>query len=318
MNLRSLLASTLALAAPALVLAAAPIVPAPAVPAALQGDADHGAALYRLHCAACHGPGGRGDGLLSRSLTAPRPADLRDPPLLLQRGDPELFEAIARGGRSAGLHPTMPGFEDSLDPLDVWDLVALLRRDQPAITDFFPDAARYTARTYTLDRASLARLAPLLGELSPAECQVPVVAVFGGKRPADGPVFVPQDPRALDTLEPRRKLGYLTFVTVQTPWAERPAALALAFDREGFITHVRADLEGLAPAERARAEKIFASFVGLGGKAYDYEDFKAPRVPSGQAAEASKLAKGFTRAYYRALEGAVMFDKEERERTWAD
>jgi mono/diheme cytochrome c family protein len=45
------------------------------VPAQENGRALTGAALYRQHCAACHGDSGRGDGLVGQALRTP-PADL--------------------------------------------------------------------------------------------------------------------------------------------------------------------------------------------------------------------------------------------------
>ncbi|WP_298835659.1 cytochrome c [uncultured Roseobacter sp.] len=39
------------------------------------GDPESGARLFGLHCAACHGPGARGDGPLSDGMT-PAPPDL--------------------------------------------------------------------------------------------------------------------------------------------------------------------------------------------------------------------------------------------------
>jgi mono/diheme cytochrome c family protein len=45
------------------------------VPAQENGRAMTGAALYRQHCAACHGDSGRGDGPVGTALRTP-PADL--------------------------------------------------------------------------------------------------------------------------------------------------------------------------------------------------------------------------------------------------
>lgn len=317
MILRKLLVSAVAAAVPSLALAAAP-TPAPKAPAILKGDAAHGEALFRLHCASCHGTSGRGDGFLAKSLASPKPTDLRNPSLMLQRGDAELHDTVLQGGEATGRHFTMPAFENQLGVLDAWDLVAFLRRGQPTVTDYFPDVVRYTTKTYALDAESLGRAEKLLGKLTAEEARVPVVAVFGGPKSKAGPIFVPQTPRDLDTLKPKRKLGYLTFVSMKTPWAAQPVALALAIDREGFIQTIKPDLAAFGKAEQERATKVLASFVGAGGKASDYEMFKAPKVPPKEAAEAAELAKGFTRAYYRALEGALMFDKEERDRHWAD
>jgi mono/diheme cytochrome c family protein len=43
------------------------------VPAQENGQAVTGAALYRQHCASCHGESGRGDGLAGTALRTPPP-----------------------------------------------------------------------------------------------------------------------------------------------------------------------------------------------------------------------------------------------------
>lgn len=280
----------------------------------LQGDPARGRALYRLHCGACHGSDGHGDGPLAHNFGALPPVALNDPALLMRRGDAYLQRAIAAGRAS------MPAFGPRFAELDAWDIIAHLHHGQPEVADFFPDAARFTVRTYVFDADSLKRLAPLLGKLTGDDAKVIVVAAFGGKKVAEGPSFVPQDPRLLVSLEPKRKLGYLSIEPVSLPGFAHPVLLSLAFDREGFISVVRPEPGQLGVKEFARLEKLFSGYVGQGGKAYDYAELKPPKLPAGDkdAKTASEVAKVLTRAYYRALEGAVMFDKEERERHWAD
>lgn len=114
------------------------------------GDSTRGASLFRLHCASCHGRDARGDGPLGKNLGAP-PTDLRDVAFLLQRGDSELQTAIAQGGKAVKRSFTMPAFASQIAPLDVWDIVAFLRQGQPMISDYFPGAARFAARSYPLE-----------------------------------------------------------------------------------------------------------------------------------------------------------------------
>jgi len=80
-----------------------------------------GTTLYAEHCAACHGPEGRGDGPAGRALPR-RPADLRAPHTV-QHTAGDLFwwitHGIARGG--------MPAFDGRLAEEERWDVVNAVR-----------------------------------------------------------------------------------------------------------------------------------------------------------------------------------------------
>jgi mono/diheme cytochrome c family protein len=290
------------------------VLPASAL-AVEVGDAAHGAALFRLHCAGCHGTDAAGQGFLSKSLKAPAPANLRDPALLLGHSDQALYDAVAKGGAATGGSFTMPAFGEDLGSLDLWDLVAFLRKGQVKVADFFPAAARYAVKTYAIDADGQKRVEPVVGQLSPEELKVPVVAIFGGAKPPDAPLFVSQDPRALDSLKPKEKVGYISFVSIAWPGGKQIPA-TLAFDREGVLTAVRLTPGALPEKELAKAQKLASGFEGQGSKKGPFKELKAPKGAAGK--EGAELAKAMSRAYYRALEGAVMFDKEERERHWAD
>lgn len=79
---------------------------------ASAADALRGAELYRLHCAGCHGAGGR--------PVLPGAPDFTRPTALL-RPDGALLQTI-RGGRGA-----MPGYAGQLRDRDILDVVAHLR-----------------------------------------------------------------------------------------------------------------------------------------------------------------------------------------------
>ncbi len=291
--------------APALAVAGAP---------AEVGDAAHGEALFRLHCAGCHGADGTGGGYLAPSLKSPAPGNLRDPAYAIQRTEQDLFDAIAKGGAATGHHFSMPAFGDDLGALDLWDVVAFLRRGQVQIADYFPAAARYTAKVFAIDADGKKRLEPVLGSLSDEEARVPVAIVFGGQKAGDVPLFVTQAPRQLDTLKPKEKAGYLAFVTLAWPGG-KPVPATVAFDREGVISAIRLAAGALPDKELAKAQKLASGYEGQGSKKGPYKELKPPK---GAGKEAAEVTKALTRAYLRVLEGAIMFDKEERERHWAD
>jgi putative copper resistance protein D len=90
----------------------------PAVPYQAGSIAD-GAAAYREHCAACHGPRGAGDGPAGAALSPP-PSDLRAHHAALHTAG-DLFWWITHGRRQ------MPAFGALLDDAQRWDLVNYLR-----------------------------------------------------------------------------------------------------------------------------------------------------------------------------------------------
>ncbi len=97
--------------------------------AVLQGgpttDGRPGAALYRAHCATCHGVSGRGDSWRARLLFL-RPGDLTDPKAMRALPDDFLFQIIKHGGSSFG-KPGMPSFGFHLTDEEIRALVTYVR-----------------------------------------------------------------------------------------------------------------------------------------------------------------------------------------------
>jgi mono/diheme cytochrome c family protein len=81
---------------------------------------DKGKALYRRHCASCHGVGGKGDG--GQALSGGEPSDLTDGRWDTGSTDGEIFVAI-RDGLSAD----MLAYKDRLKDNQMWTLVVYLR-----------------------------------------------------------------------------------------------------------------------------------------------------------------------------------------------
>ena len=250
----------------------------------LPGDARNAQKLYRLHCAACHGAFGQPT-QVGKSLGAPL---LRDPSLIASRSDDQLLALLRQGTKQ---HPA-PGAALSL--LDAADLVAFLRGGLPSIVDLFPDAAAYTAKSYTLQGPALVRAEALAGdELKPEERALIVFSVYGGEQPATGPRLVPQDPVLLDELSPKSKRGYVIF-----DWLSgAPVALALGPD----FTVARL----LSPSHQMT--RAAPAVVGKGGR----EPGRRKPFVSKAAPEA---ARALTRLYARAAEAALLAAREETDR----
>lgn len=90
----------------------------PAVPYQ-AGSIAAGAATYREHCAACHGPSGAGNGPAGAAMS-PLPSDLRAHHAALHTAG-DLFWWITHGRRQ------MPAFGERLETEQRWDLVNYIR-----------------------------------------------------------------------------------------------------------------------------------------------------------------------------------------------
>ena len=91
-----------------------PLPPGPAM-------VERGAALFRTHCAPCHGPAGRGDGTAAAALAVP-PADLTAEHVD-DHTDGDIFWWLTYG--MAGT--AMPGFEHTLSDTERWQLIRFVR-----------------------------------------------------------------------------------------------------------------------------------------------------------------------------------------------
>lgn len=80
-----------------------------------------GTELYGQHCIACHGVGGRGDGLAAPGLPKP-PANLTEPHTALHTAG-DIFWWLTHGKPAGG----MPGFESKMSVEERWDMVNFLR-----------------------------------------------------------------------------------------------------------------------------------------------------------------------------------------------
>lgn len=85
-----------------------------------------GQALFKKHCATCHGPEGRGDGPAAAfGLVTPR--DLTAPAVQSRLSDGEIYWKLSKG-RKAGNEVVMPPGEDKIRSAeDRWKVVLFVR-----------------------------------------------------------------------------------------------------------------------------------------------------------------------------------------------
>lgn len=176
------------------------------------GDPRQGERLYRMHCTACHGLRGHGDGPAARYIY-PGVRDHSDGVYMNSQRDADLHKAILLGGAAVDRSPLMPAWNDKFSALDAWDLVAYVRKLHPPLRDLFPDAGRAALTEAVLDAQAVARLQTALkGALTVREYASPFLAVSDGAG---------------------RPLGYYSSATLVLLGEE--ASLAAAISPEGRV-----------------------------------------------------------------------------------
>jgi mono/diheme cytochrome c family protein len=94
------------------------------------GD-DRAKALFGQLCATCHGPDGKGDGAVAKSLPV-KPRNYTDPTWQASVTDDQIKEIILRGGKAVGKNEMMPGNPDLVgDPDKLAGLVKIIRAFGP-------------------------------------------------------------------------------------------------------------------------------------------------------------------------------------------
>ncbi|MGC4088795.1 MAG: cytochrome c [Polyangiaceae bacterium] len=78
---------------------------------AVAGSAVACAPLFASRCASCHGPSGRGDGVVGQYMQ-PAPRDFSQPAFQGDRSDAQIAAVIREGGLRHGLSATMPAHAD--------------------------------------------------------------------------------------------------------------------------------------------------------------------------------------------------------------
>jgi mono/diheme cytochrome c family protein len=268
----------------------------------LDGDPVHGAVLFDKHCASCHGAEGKGG-------SAPA---LTDGGRINGQSDQNLLTMLRGQARGKGLHK---GLKDGFALLDAWDVVGYLRSRVPHVGDMFPLADRYIVKNYKVDSYALERIKKSLGrEVSLEEASGDVFALFntGSGSPLD---LVPQQPRQLDQLKRKMKVGYVVFMPFKRPEGGE-VQLAVALEAKNLT------IEKLLAMDRSGNEdkdlnKQLSRFQGKGDRRLSGQA-KARVAVGGGGKQLQALETSITDVYLRVAELVTAYEVDERERTWAD
>lgn len=258
------------------------------------GDPINGSKIYKTECASCHGDDGDG----GRSAVS-----LRDSGRLNAMLGEQLV-AIVKSGKGTK-RPDEHSFEKKLAFLDLWDVIAHTRTLHQELSEFFPNASRYLVGTYTIDEFGLERIKKATGK-GLKDKAAPVFTFFDFDGEAGNLRYIPNDPILLDQLKKKFKSGYLVFLPFETKGFK--GELGVGMDKDGVITKL------LVPNTSKDAEllnKDLSRFEGEGRKGQK-DPFKAA------GGKDKALAEAVFAAYLRAMETVTMYDRDERERTWAD
>lgn len=270
-----------------------------AAEARLTGDATNGGKLYKLHCAACHGPTGGGDGPLARPMR-PSPGRARDAGVLLSRGDEELVAKLTGQAEKGGWFHGR-----GLTELDARDIVAWIRQPVPQLADLFPSAGAYVARVETIDADGLDRIEKVLGDaLSDDESKLLLFTMLkaGGGQGGGELVKVGADAASLVEATPKRRLGWLAFLPVEVGGEKLDLGIAVDRGHKVMKVLVLATGDEKRDASRRKWQGAFDGYVGLGRDA-----LLARKGPK-------EVQDAMSKAYLRLFEAATMYQKDERDR----
>lgn len=304
-----------ALAALTPVVAQANDVMAPPV----EGDPINGGRLFRLHCSACHGLQGEGDGVLGINLARP-PTNLRDGGFIWAHTTDELLSRM----RGEMLAPKAPTHGRGLTELELRDLVEWIKEPVPELSSFFPAATHYVARKQTFDEDAEDRFEKVVGrEPTESERTMILYALMKGEKNDDGRFAMPgpegavkiaDTPQALYAAKPRRRMGFVGYVPLNLKQGRFMIAMALnrTMNITGIISVPTADAK--SEKLRLQLDRTLQSFVGAGGRAG-----KKVIVPQQRGVRAAPdVLQEMEKAYMLVLEAGAMYQKEERDRFWAD
>jgi hypothetical protein len=124
---------------------------------------------------------------------------------------------------------------------------------------------------------------------------------------------IADEPAALYAAKPKRKIGFAGFMPVEIDGRTLQVAMALNRNMKLTMVHIVPAGDEKYEKLRGRYETLLKAYVGSGGR----ED-KKPIAPQKGPKAPKEVQKAMEKAFTLLLEGAAMYEKEERDRFWAD
>lgn len=95
---------------------------------AWQGGMQSGSGNFIANCVTCHGPQGKGDGVLADALEV-KPGNLSNKSIMSARSDEYLFKVIKQGGISVGLSDSMPLWGTTFSDVEIKNVIQYIRSE---------------------------------------------------------------------------------------------------------------------------------------------------------------------------------------------
>ena len=89
----------------------------------VSGDPEMGKRIYDKNCTICHGPGGKGKGMITKMYDM-EPADHTDASSMNRISNEKIYSIISNGTKGAKL---MPGWKDILSDKEIEDVISYIR-----------------------------------------------------------------------------------------------------------------------------------------------------------------------------------------------
>lgn len=93
-----------------------------------QDGMHSGGGNFMANCVACHGPQGKGDGVMAESLDI-KPRDISNKAIMSSRTDEYLFKVIKHGGVSVGLSENMPLWGTTFRDSEIKSIIKHIRTE---------------------------------------------------------------------------------------------------------------------------------------------------------------------------------------------
>jgi len=222
-----------------------------------------------------------------------------------------LLRLLEKGGEQFGKSKIMPAFSlnNQLNKMDLMDILEYLDSKSVSIKEHFPQAAEYTIKDYFISGSGLQRVESNIGDsFGQKKVKVTLATVFKGSGKVKKPRLVPQDNQELDKLNKQMKIGYVVYYhDMKVKGKSFPVELAINF--MGKILRLELpDQQGL------KMSRNIKRFKGYGNRnvrnVFKWRKRRDKRMQS--------LARSVYIAWLLGQEAIFLFEKEEKDRTWAD